>query len=150
MSWLSVLHAIMYHAIICQPHREMDTTDYQWNIFKQKIYPASPQTSTSQLFQGQPGVFIKPDDYILGLGIRDVNKLLLCENFTWKCRTFLTDLALDFICIFLLRHRKHSSYLKQLDAFTFLSSKISILLKQQCIYLYCLSHMWVYNFIFNI
>lgn len=52
------------------------------NCFHTLRGTASPQTYTTQSLQGKQGVFIKPDDYTLGQGVRDVNKLLLCENFT--------------------------------------------------------------------
>lgn len=64
---------------------------------------ALPQTCTSQPLQGQSGIFVKSEDYLLGLGIRDVSKFLLRENFAWKWGFFLRDLAQDFIYLFVLK-----------------------------------------------
>lgn len=71
----------------------------QWDCFASDLY----QTCTSQPLQGQSGIFVKPEDYLLGLRIRDVSKFLLRENFTWKWGFFLTDLAQDFIYLFVLK-----------------------------------------------
>lgn len=62
---------------------------------------ASPQTVNSRPLQGQPDIFVKPEDYLMWLVIRDMNKLSLCENFTWKCGFFLTK-GRFYLYIFLL------------------------------------------------